>query len=71
MDDQEDKYTELKRTRREEKLGEIAQMFFLHIDRSQIKKSAFPKHGVNNKVLDNHLINITGKFEPSRNSTIR
>ena len=33
---------------------------FLHIDGSQIKKSAFPKHGVNRKVVDNHLINITG-----------
>ena len=45
--------------------------FFLHIDGSQIKKSAFSKHGVNRKVVDNHLINITGKFEPSSNSIFR
>ena len=44
---------------------------FLHIDDSQIKKLAFPKHGVNRKVVDNRLINITGKFEPSSNVTFR
>ena len=32
--------------------------FFLHIDGSQIKKSAIPKQGVNIKVVDNHLITI-------------
>ena len=42
--------------------------FFLHIDGSLIKKSAIPKQGVNRKVVDNHLIIITGKFEPCSNS---
>ena len=46
-------------------------LLFLHIDGSQIKKSAFSKHDVNRKVVDNHLINITGKFEPSSNSIFR
>ena len=44
---------------------------FLHIDGSQIKKSAFSKHGVNRKVVKNHLINVTGKFEPSSISISR
>ena len=34
-------------------------------------KMSFPDHGVNKKVVDNHLINITGKFEPSSNSIFR
>ena len=38
-------------------------MLFSHIDGSQIEKSPFPKHDVNEKVVDNHLINNSGKFE--------
>ena len=45
--------------------------FFLHIDGSQIKISAIPNQGVNRKVVANHLIIITGKFEPCSNSTFR
>ena len=41
------------------------QKIFMHVDGSQIKKSAFTKHGVSRKVVDNHLIHISGKFEPS------
>ena len=36
-------------------------MASLHIDSSQIKKLAFPKHGVHRKAVDNHLINIIGR----------
>ena len=46
-------------------------LLFLHIDGSQIKKVAFSKHGVNGRVVDNHLINITGKFERSSDSISR
>ena len=46
-------------------------LHFSYIDGSQIEKSAFPKHGVNRKVVDNYLINITGKFEPCSNSIFR
>ena len=46
-------------------------LLFLHINCSQIKKSAFPKHGVNRKVVDNHLVNISGKFEPCIYSIFR
>ena len=46
-------------------------LHFSHIDGSQIKESALPKHGVNRKVVDNHLINIPGEFEPCSNSIFR
>ena len=37
----------------------------------EIEKSDFPKHGVNRKVVDNHLVNISGKFEPCIYSIFR
>ena len=46
-------------------------LLFLHIDVSQIKKLAFSKHGVNRRVVDIHLINITGKLERSSDSIFR
>ena len=54
-----------------EKMFFYKKLHFSHIDGSQIKISAFPKHGVNRTVVDNHLINITGKFEPCSNSIFR
>ena len=44
---------------------------FLHIDGSQIEKSAFPKNGVSRKVVDNHRINISAKFEACILKTFR
>ena len=44
-------------------LQKLLKNAFSHIDGSQIEKSAFPKHDVNGKVVDNHLINNSGKFE--------
>ena len=44
-------------------LQKLLKTLFSHIDGSQIEKSPFPKHDVNGKVVDNHLINNSGKFE--------
>ena len=37
---------------------------FLHIDGSQIKKSAIPKQGVNRKVVDNDENYLSMRFQP-------
>jgi hypothetical protein len=43
-------------------LMDVAKMLISHIDGSKTEKSAFPKHGVNRKVVDNHLINMSEKY---------